>query len=201
MNRENAGSAASSGATSNKQPPPQKKPDPDKDKPKSSEAQYLLDQQTQAKAAMDRVVQDMKAAFSNGIKDNAHLTEWLGAYPWISLGGSAVLGFLTASALTPAREESFKERLRSLMKETEEKEVDLTEKPAAKEKGTERAAKAAVKAQKPSYMESLASGLFDIVKTALVSTLSGAVAGKVADSNEEPKSGNGHESATSGGAY
>jgi hypothetical protein len=107
---------------------------------------------------------------------------------------------LTGSAFTPAREETFKERLRSLMKETEEKEVDLTEAPK-KEKGAERAAKAAVQAQKPTFMQSMASGLFDIVKTALVSTLSGAVAGKVADDNEGPKGGNGHEFSSQGGSY
>jgi type IV secretory pathway VirB10-like protein len=196
MNRENAGSAASSGATSNRQPPPQKPK-------KQSEADFLLEQQTRAKAAMDRTLQEMKQAITNGFKDNAHLTEWMGAYPWVSIGVGLAGGFLAASALTPARDETFQERLRSLIKEVEEKEVDL-EKPPRKEKGAERAAKAAVEAQKPTFMASLGSGVFDILKTALVSTLSGAVAGKVADDNDQgpPKDGNGQTAEQpAGGSY
>jgi len=135
---------------------------------------------------MDRTVADMKLALTNAFKDNAHINEWVGAYPWVSLGASAVVGFLAGSAFTPARDESFQERLRSLMEEVKTKEVP----DKMKEKGTEKAARAAVEAQQPSVMGKITSGLFDIVKTALVSTLSGAVAGKVADDNDD-KNGNG----------
>ena len=180
MSRENAGSAASSGATSNKPQPPQKK------KPELSEADFIADQQVKAKAAMDRTIADMKLALTNGFKDNAHITEWMGAYPWVSLGAGAVVGFLAGSAFTPARDETLKERLNSLIEEIKTKEVPDKQ----KEKGTEKAARAAVEAQQPSVMGKVASGIFDIVKTALVSTLSGAVAGKVADDNDN-KSGNG----------
>jgi len=62
----------------------------------------------------------------------------------------------------------------------------------------EKAARAAVEAQQPSLMEKIGSGLFDILKTALVSTLSGAVAGKVAENDD--KQGNGQNGGT-GGAY
>lgn len=135
---------------------------------------------------MDTAFADMKRAIANGFKDNAHLTEWMGSYPWVSLGLGAAVGFLAGSALTPARDETFKERLESLIEEVKRKEV----KEEKAEKGTEKAARAAVDAQKPSFMQHVSSGLFDIVKTALVSTLSGAVAGKVADDNDN-KPGNG----------
>jgi len=145
---------------------------------------------------MDTAFADMKKAFASGFSSNANLTEWMGSYPWVSLGIGAAAGFLAGSALTPARDESFKERLDSLMKEVSRKE----EKEEKKEKGTEKAARAAVEAQQPSFMGKLGSGLFDIVKTALVSTLSGAVAGKVADDNDEPKPGNG-QNGGAGGSY
>src|SRR6266850_3847972 len=103
MSRENAGSAASSGATSNKPPPPPKK------KTDLSEADYLAAQQVKAKAAMDRTISDMKQALIGGFKDNAHITEWMGAYPWVSLGAGALVGFLAGSAFTPARDETFQE--------------------------------------------------------------------------------------------
>jgi len=143
---------------------------------------------------MDTAFADMKKAFASGFSSNAHLSEWMGAYPWVSLGVGAAVGFLTGSALTPARDETFKERLDSLIKEVSRKQ----EKEEKTEKGTEKAARAAVEAQKPSFMEHVGSGLFDIVKTALVSTLSGAVAGKVAENDN--KRGNGQNGGM-GGAY
>lgn len=134
---------------------------------------------------MDRAFADMKKAIADGFSSNAHLTEWMGAYPWVSLGVGAAAGFLAGSALTPARDETFKERLNSLIEEVKRKEV----KEEKAEKGTEKAARAAVEAQQPSIMGKISSGLFDIVKTALVSTLSGAVAGKVADDDDKPGNG------------
>ena len=178
MSRENAGSAANSDATSNRPPAPKKKNEP-------SEADFLAEQQTKAKAAMDTAFADMKKAIAGGFSSNAHLTEWMGAYPWVSLGVGAAVGFLTGSAFTPARDESFKERFESLLEEVKRKEV----KEEKAEKGTEKAARAAVQAQQPSIMGKITSGLFDIVKTALVSTLSGAVAGKVADDDDKPGNG------------
>ena len=147
---------------------------------------------------MDTAFADMKQAVANAFKDNAHLTEWMGAYPWVSLGVGAAAGFLAGSALTPARDETFKERLDSLMKEVTRKE----ENEEKAEKGTEKAARAAVDAQKPSFMGQLGSGLFDILKTALVSTLSGAVAGKVAEDDDKDgqKAGNGQNGGV-GSAY
>src|SRR5436190_447596 len=156
MSSENAGSAASSGATSNRPPAPKKND--------LSEADFLANQQAKAKAAMDTAFADMKKAIASGFSSNAHLTEWMGAYPWVSLGVGAAVGFLAGSALTPARDETFKERLNSLMEEVSRKVQKEEEK---KEKGTEKAARAAVEAQKPSFMEHLGSGLFDILKTAL----------------------------------
>jgi ElaB/YqjD/DUF883 family membrane-anchored ribosome-binding protein len=180
MSSENAGSAASSGATSNR--PPQQK----KKQSELSEADFLANQQAKARAAMDTAIGDMKRALSGAFKDNAHLTEWMGAYPWVSLGLGAAAGFLAGSALTPSREETFKERLRSLMEEVKPKE----EKEKAREKGAEKAARAAVEAQKPSFMGQLGQGLFDVVKTALITTLSAAVTAKAVEDNE-PKAGNG----------
>ncbi len=143
---------------------------------------------------MDRTISDMKQALSSGFKDNAHITEWMGAYPWVSLGAGAIAGFLAGSAFTPARDETFQERLHSLIEEIKTREVPDKQ----KEKGTEKAARAAVEAQQPSVMDRISAGLFDILKTALVSTLSGAVAGKVAE-DDDNKSGNG-QSANQGSA-
>src|SRR5437870_1502762 len=151
MSRENAGSAASSGATSKRPQPPQKKNE-------LSEADFLADQQVKAKAAMDTAFADMKKAIVGGFSSNAHLSEWMGAYPWVSLGLGAAAGFLAGSALTPARDETFKERLESLIEEVKRKDV----KEEKAEKGTEKAARAAVEAQKPSFMGQLGQGWFDV---------------------------------------
>jgi len=144
---------------------------------------------------MDTAFADMKHALSSAFKDNAHLTEWMGAYPWVSLGLGAAAGFLAGSALTPARDETFKERLNSLMEEVSRKE----QKEEKKEKATEKAARAAVEAQKPSFMGQLGQGLFDVVKTALITTLSSAVTAKVVE-DDERKPGNGQDGGQ-GSAY
>jgi ElaB/YqjD/DUF883 family membrane-anchored ribosome-binding protein len=153
-----------------------------------SEADFLANQQAKAKAAMDTAIADMKRALSGAFKDNAHLTEWMGAYPWVSMGLGAAAGFLAGSALTPSREETFKERLRSLMDEVKPKE----DKEKASEKGTEKAARAAVDAQKPSFMSQLGQGLFDVLKTALITTLSSAVTAQAVQ-DDGPKEGNGQD--------
>src|SRR5438105_10740862 len=140
ISRENAGSAASSDATSNKPPAPKKKNE-------QSEADFLADQQAKAKAAMDTAFGDMKKAIAGGFSSNAHLAEWMGAYPWVSLGVGAAAGFLAGSALTPARDETFKERLESLIEEVKRRDV----KEEKAEKGTEKAARAAVEAQKTRF--------------------------------------------------
>jgi len=66
---------------------------------------------------MDTAFADMKKAIAGGFGSNAHLSEWMGAYPWVSLGIGAAAGFLAGSALTPARDETLKERLNSLIEE------------------------------------------------------------------------------------
>jgi hypothetical protein len=53
--------------------------------PESSEADYLTLQQEHAKAAIGRVMGEIKTALAEG----ANPTEWAKQYPWAPLGASA----------------------------------------------------------------------------------------------------------------
>src|SRR5688572_29130428 len=78
-----------------------------------NEVDYLARQSKLAKQAMSGVVSRM----TDCVKASTDVSVWISAYPWISVGTMITVGFVTASALTPSRDESFKERIRSLMEE------------------------------------------------------------------------------------
>src|SRR5688572_25776273 len=103
MNSDKTGSVASSDAQS-----PSRQP-----QATTSEAEFLQRQIADASAAMSKTLHEM----TDALKDSANLRAWMGEYPWVTLGASAVGGFFLASALTPTRDESFKERIKSLFPE------------------------------------------------------------------------------------
>jgi len=117
---------------------------------------------------------------TDALKDSANLRAWMGEYPWVTLGASAVGGFFLASALTPTRDESFKERVKSLFPEAP---------PAAAMPGPTQVAQAkAAGAAGGGMMSGLMVHVMDAVKTALVSTLSSAVTSKVQQQGGDPPS-------------
>ena len=117
---------------------------------------------------------------TDALKDTANLRAWMGEYPWVTLGASAVGGFFLASALTPTRDESFKDRIKSLFPEAPPA-------PAAAMPGPTQVAQAkAAGAGGGGMMSGLMVHVMDAVKTALVSTLSSAVTSKVQQEGGKP---------------
>lgn len=160
MNSDKTGSVASSGAQS-----PSRQP-----QATTSEAEFLNRQMSDASAAMSKTLHEM----TDALKDSANLRAWMGEYPWITLGASAVGGFFLASALTPTRDESFKERIKSLFPEEPAPPAAAAAAPA----GPTQVAQAKA-AGGGGMMSGLMVHVVDAVKTALVSTLSAAVTSKV----------------------
>lgn len=66
---------------------------------KKTEAQFLADEASAARQAIEDTLSQMRETF----KDGADLRAWIERYPWASLGASAAAGFLVASALMPKR--------------------------------------------------------------------------------------------------
>jgi hypothetical protein len=80
--------------------------------PESNEADFLTLQQEHAKAAIGRAVSELKNALAQGA-DPRHLMK---QYPWMTLGASAVAGFLATSMLVPSKEEQALKRLAAIEK-------------------------------------------------------------------------------------
>jgi len=117
---------------------------------------------------------------TDALKDSANLRAWMGEYPWVTLGASAVGGFFLASALTPTRDESFKERIKSLFPEAPPATA------AAAAPGPTQVAQAKAAGAGGGMMSGLMVHVMDAVKTAIVSTLSSAVTSKVQQEGGKP---------------
>lgn len=101
-----------------------------------TEGEYLQRQAELAKNAMRTTLAEMKDA----AVELADPRVWTREHPLISLGVSAGLGFALASALTPAREQTFSDRMHSLFPES--KQPAVCQPPAAAEPSkTKKAAK------------------------------------------------------------
>lgn len=123
-----------------------------------TEAQYLDRQAQQAKDAMGQVIDQIKVL----AKDASNPRPYVEQYPWISMGASAVLGFLAGSAITPARGQTLGDRLSNLM-------------PAGREG-----------AKPKSSMRYITTPLIRMARTAFISALTGITAAKVADKAQTP---------------
>src|SRR5690349_10314694 len=73
--------------------------------PALSEADFLAQQQAQARTAISNTLADMKHAVAQSV----NLREWTREHPWILMGTAAVAGAVAAALLTPSKEETFKE--------------------------------------------------------------------------------------------
>jgi ElaB/YqjD/DUF883 family membrane-anchored ribosome-binding protein len=64
-----------------------------------SESQFLADEATAARQA----IEDTLARMRETLKDGADIRAWTERYPWATVGASAAAGFLVATALLPKR--------------------------------------------------------------------------------------------------
>jgi hypothetical protein len=173
MSSANAGNAGTSGEAS-------KTPRPAPKTEALDEAKYLQRESEQAKQAAKGVADEMMGLLKGGVDVKAIV----GEHPWASMGTAVAAGFLIASAVTPARDESLAERLRSLMPEM----------PAqGQSPGPAFTAAQAMDARNRGFAGTLASHLADALKTAVVSTLTSVIAAKAAKEPEptEGTKGNG----------
>src|SRR5688572_1925296 len=102
MNNDKTGNV---GNTAEASPKP-----PAKAKSDLGEAEFLAKQAEDATAAMTAVVHGI----ADSLKDAANPAGWTRQHPWPSLGAAAVLGFVAASAITPSKGQTWKERFESL---------------------------------------------------------------------------------------
>jgi hypothetical protein len=191
MNSESAGNAGSSAATSTTPPQPPQRLDPSTGLPQSEleqggkgpdgkplpEPRYITAEGEKARAAMKRITTDLAELVKGGV--DLDLKGLLSQHPWVTMGAAAAAGFLAASAVTPSRDQSLVERLKSLMPESSE--------PTIAAAGAAPAPEAAQYARKSGATASVLSHLVDAFKTAVVSTVTSAISAKVATTPDAPR--------------
>ena len=151
------------------------------------EAEFLKKQAEDATAAMTAVVHGI----ADSLKDAANPASWTREHPWPSLGAAAVLGFVAASAITPSKGQTWKERFETLF-------PDVPVDPNAA--GPAAGSYAGGYAQQPppqkkqSKMWSVAAPMLDMLKTALMTSISSALATKAAQDAPPSDNSNAHAS-------
>jgi hypothetical protein len=151
--------------------------------PESNEADYLTLQQEHAKAAIGRVVGELKQALAEG----ANPKEWMQQYPWATLGVSAVAGFVATTMLVPSREQQALKKLAEIEKalnppprRREERERDDHSDSVDGKAGADD-----YKAGKQSFMTALLGEAIKAVRPALISLLTAGVTAKAAKPSQE----------------
>jgi hypothetical protein len=165
---------------------PQAKPNRDRPQPlhpESSEADFLTLQQEHAKAAIGRVMSDLKGALAEGADPRA----WMQQYPWATMGVAAVAGFVATTMLVPSREQQALKKLaeieRALNPEPRRKaERERDEHPDSVDG---KAGADDYKAGRQSFMTAILGEAIKAVRPALISLLTAGVTAKAAKPSEE----------------
>lgn len=165
---------------------PQARPNADRPQPlhpESSEADFLLLQQEHAKAAIGRVVSELKGALAEGVNP----AQWMHQYPWATLGASAIAGFVATTMLVPSREQQALKKLAEIERALNpaprsraERERDENADAVDGKEGAD-----AYKAGKQSFMTTLLGEALKAVRPALISLLTAGVTAKAARPSEE----------------
>jgi hypothetical protein len=181
MKTENAASGSNTGSTSSSERAKSASQHQDDRKPadKLSDADFLNRQAEEAMAAIKRTFTQMKGDLAEG----ANPVEWAREYPWLTLGASAVAGFVATSMLVPSKEEQALRKLakieRALNPERHRRE------PAKHEDSNGNGKSDHQEAGGGGMMSMLARELIKTFRPALVSLITAGVAGKVAKPSEE----------------
>jgi hypothetical protein len=182
MKTENAASEPNMGTTSSSERgknAPSKDDDRKSAADKSSDADFLSRQAEEAMAAIKRTLTEMKGELAEGVNP----VEWAREYPWLTLGASAVAGFVATSMLVPSKEEQALRKLarieRALNPERHRRE------PAKHEDNNGNGKADHAEAGGGGMMSMLARELIKTLRPALVSLITAGVAGKVAKPSEE----------------
>jgi len=165
---------------------PQARPNKDRPQPlhpESSEADFLTLQQEHAKAAIGRVVGELKEALAQGADPRA----WMQQYPWATLGASAIAGFVATTMLVRSREQQALKRLAEIERapnppprRREERERDEHPDSVDGKAGSDD-----YKAGKQSFMTALLGEAIKAVRPALISLLTAGITAKAAKPSEQ----------------
>ena len=163
---------------------PQARPNADRPQPlhpESSEADFLLLQQEHAKAAIGRVVSELKGALAEGADPRL----WAKQYPWATLGVSAIAGFVATSMLVPSREQQALKKLAEIERALNPEPRRRAEHEDHPDAVDGKAGADSYKAGKQSFMTALLGEAIKAVRPALISLLTAGVTAKATKPSDE----------------
>jgi hypothetical protein len=163
MKSDNAASGSSSAETSATKPPP-----PEAPPEQLTEAEYLAQQAENAKLAMAKAWEQLKAKLGQGAAPQA----WAKEYPWITVGAAAVAGFVAASAIIPSKEEQALKKLAAI-------ERALNPAPAPRKEHENGNGKPEAK----SWLSTMLHEVLNVARPAIISMITANMGGAVAGMN------------------
>jgi hypothetical protein len=165
---------------------PQARPNKDRPQPlhpESSEADFLTLQQEHARAAIGRVVSELKGALAEGADPRA----WMQQYPWATMGAAAVAGFVATTMLVPSREQQALKKLAEIERalNPEPRRRSERERDEHPDSVDGKAGSDDYKAGRQSFMTAILGEAIKAVRPALISLLTAGVTAKAAKPSEE----------------
>ena len=153
--------------------------------PKSlSESEFLTQQAEQAKAAIAKVISDVKAGLGQGVD----VKEWTRRYPWIAVGGAAVAGVVAATMAVPSKDEQALKRLARIERALTPPEPVAMPMPNGSGDSGDHAAAAYRSGAGGGFLAGIASQIIAAIKPAVLSALTAGITAKAAKpSHEEMK--------------
>jgi hypothetical protein len=133
-----------------------------------SESEFLARQQQEAKDAIANTVARLK----DDVRKTADPRLWTKEYPWASLAAAAVGGFVAASMTVPSKEQRALKRLAKIER-------------ALYPNGRERAASREEKHRDSGILGSIFSNAAKTLQPLIMSAITGAITGKVAQPDKE----------------
>ena len=181
MKTANETSATSTATTSRSEPENKSikpAPKPGEPAPKTDEAAFLAQQAADAKAAMTRALSEIGTSLGQSV-NVAGLTR---QYPWVTLGASAVAGFVASAMIVPSKEDQALKKLAKIERALNPappppKHADAA---AADEDGAK-----AYKSGRQSMSRALLGEVIKAVQPALLSMLTAGVTAHAAKPSQE----------------
>jgi len=146
------------------------------------ESEFLTKQAADAKAAISRVVSDMK----NDLAKSADPRGWMQVAPWTTLGVAAVAGFVAAAVAVPSKEDQALKRLKKI---EEALNPRYRGNGHAQPENPNDPKSVAAAAKGGSFLSQLAGQVLHAVQPMLMSALTAGVTAKAAQPDQPPTGG------------
>ena len=183
MKTANDSSASSSATTSrtareNKQQDTKPAPKPGEPAPTSDESAFLAQQAVDAKAALTATLSEI----GRDLGQSVNVAGWTRQYPWVTIGASAVAGFVATAVLVPSKEDRALRRLAKIERALNPPPPTRKDEPSDDGGGDN---SKDFKKGRSSFSRAILGEVIKAVQPALLSMLTAGVTAKAAKPSQE----------------